>query len=56
MVYVFANGYMYPEKPGVTGKFKKFGRCDGQDPVVAQTLLRHHRQPDHVFRERQGYE
>jgi len=23
-VYVFANVYMYPEKPGVTGKFKKF--------------------------------
>ena len=23
-VYVFANVYMYPEKPGVTGKLKKF--------------------------------
>jgi lanthanide-dependent methanol dehydrogenase len=23
-VYVFANVYMYPEKPGVTGKIKKF--------------------------------
>ncbi len=24
IVYVFANVYMYPEKPGITGKFKKF--------------------------------
>jgi len=31
-VYVFANVYMYPEKPGVTGKFKKF------DVVTGKTL------------------
>src|ERR1700723_470826 len=24
IVYVFANVYMYPEKPGITGKFKKY--------------------------------
>jgi PQQ-dependent dehydrogenase (methanol/ethanol family) len=34
--YVFANVYMYPEKPGVTGKFKKFnvltGRTEGEIP------------------------
>jgi lanthanide-dependent methanol dehydrogenase len=29
-VYVFANVYMYPEKPGVTGKFKKFNVLTGQ--------------------------
>jgi glucose dehydrogenase len=29
-VYVFANVYMYPEKPGVTGKFKKFDVLTGQ--------------------------
>jgi PQQ-dependent dehydrogenase (methanol/ethanol family) len=28
-VYVFANVYMYPEKPGVTGKFKKFNVVTG---------------------------
>ena len=28
-VYVFANVYMYPEKPGVTGKFKKFNVLTG---------------------------
>ena len=32
-VYVFANVYMYPEKPGVTGKFKKFNVRDRQDRV-----------------------
>ena len=32
-VYVFANVYMYPEKPGVTGKFKKFNVVDRQDRV-----------------------
>ncbi len=29
-VYVFANVYMYPEKPGVTGKFKKFDVLTGK--------------------------
>jgi len=29
-VYVFANVYMYPEKPGVTGKFKKFNVVTGE--------------------------
>jgi PQQ-dependent dehydrogenase (methanol/ethanol family) len=29
-VYVFANVYMYPEKPGVTGKFKKFDVLAGK--------------------------
>ncbi|GFO82060.1 PQQ-dependent dehydrogenase, methanol/ethanol family [Methyloceanibacter sp.] len=29
-VYVFANVYMYPEKPGVTGKFKKFDVLTGE--------------------------
>ena len=29
-VYVFANVYMYPEKPGVTGKFKKFDVVTGK--------------------------
>jgi glucose dehydrogenase len=29
-VYVFANVYMYPEKPGVTGKFKKFDVVSGK--------------------------
>jgi lanthanide-dependent methanol dehydrogenase len=29
-VYVFANVYMYPEKPGVTGKFKKFNVVTGK--------------------------
>ena len=29
-VYVFANVYMYPEKPGVTGKFKKFNIDTGK--------------------------
>jgi len=29
-VYVFANVYMYPEKPGVTGKFKKFNVLTGE--------------------------
>jgi PQQ-dependent dehydrogenase (methanol/ethanol family) len=28
-VYVFANVYMYPEKPGVTGKFKKYPNWGG---------------------------
>ncbi|MEQ1709785.1 MAG: PQQ-dependent dehydrogenase, methanol/ethanol family [Hyphomicrobium sp.] len=28
-VYVFANVYMYPEKPGITGKFKKFDVLTG---------------------------
>jgi PQQ-dependent dehydrogenase (methanol/ethanol family) len=35
-VYVFANVYMYPEKPGITGKFKKFdvltGKSDWEIP------------------------
>ncbi|HVZ05777.1 PQQ-dependent dehydrogenase, methanol/ethanol family [Hyphomicrobium sp.] len=35
-VYVFANVYMYPEKPGVTGKLKKFdiltGKTDWEIP------------------------
>ena len=35
-VYVFANVYMYPEKPGVTGKIKKFdiltGKTDWEIP------------------------
>ncbi len=35
-VYVFANVYMYPEKPGVTGKLKKFdvltGKADWEIP------------------------
>lgn len=30
IVYVFANVYMYPEKPGVTGKFKKFNVLTGK--------------------------
>ncbi len=30
IVYVFANVYMYPEKPGVTGKFKKFDVLTGK--------------------------
>ena len=95
-VYVFANVYMYPEKPGVTGKFKKFNVVTGetvweipdqypnwggalitagglvfygslggdfravdrdtrQDPVAAQTRLRHHRQPDHLLGEGKQY-
>ena len=29
-VYVFANVYMYPEKPGITGKFKKFDVLTGE--------------------------
>lgn len=29
-VYVFANVYMYPEKPGITGKFKKFNVLTGE--------------------------
>lgn len=29
-VYVFANVYMYPEKPGITGKFKKFDVLTGK--------------------------
>ena len=29
-VYVFANVYMYPEKPGVTGKLKKFNVVTGK--------------------------
>ncbi len=29
-VYVFANVYMYPEKPGVTGKIKKFDVLTGK--------------------------
>ena len=29
-VYVFANVYMYPEKPGITGKFKKFDTLTGK--------------------------
>jgi PQQ-dependent dehydrogenase (methanol/ethanol family) len=29
-VYVFANVYMYPEKPGVTGKLKKFNVLTGK--------------------------
>ena len=29
-VYVFANVFMYPEKPGVTGKFKKFDVLTGK--------------------------
>ncbi len=29
-VYVFANVYMYPEKPGVSGKIKKFDIISGQ--------------------------
>ncbi len=29
-VYVFANVYMYPEKPGVTGKVKKFNVLTGE--------------------------
>jgi PQQ-dependent dehydrogenase (methanol/ethanol family) len=29
-VYVFANVYMYPEKPGVTGKLKKFDVLTGK--------------------------
>jgi PQQ-dependent dehydrogenase (methanol/ethanol family) len=29
-VYVFANVYMYPEKPGVTGKVKKFDVLTGK--------------------------
>jgi lanthanide-dependent methanol dehydrogenase len=30
VVYVFANVYMYPEKPGVTGKIKKFDVITGK--------------------------
>ena len=29
-VYVFANVYMYPEKPGITGKLKKFNVVTGK--------------------------
>lgn len=29
-VYVFANVYMYPEKPGITGKIKKFDVLTGK--------------------------
>lgn len=29
-VYVFANVYMYPEKPGITGKVKKFDVLTGE--------------------------
>jgi glucose dehydrogenase len=35
-VYVFANVYMYPEKPGISGKIKKFdvltGKADWEIP------------------------
>ena len=30
VVYVFANVYMYPEKPGITGKLKKFNVLTGE--------------------------
>jgi lanthanide-dependent methanol dehydrogenase len=30
IVYVFANVYMYPEKPGITGRFKKFNVLTGE--------------------------
>jgi glucose dehydrogenase len=30
IVYVFANVYMYPEKPGITGKLKKFNVLTGE--------------------------
>ncbi len=40
-VYVFANVYMYPEKPGITGKFKKFdvltGKSDWKFPIPIRT-------------------
>ena len=29
-VYVFANVFMYPEKPGITGKFKKYNTLTGE--------------------------
>ena len=29
-VYVFANVFMYPEKPGITGKIKKFNVLTGK--------------------------
>jgi PQQ-dependent dehydrogenase (methanol/ethanol family) len=31
VVYVFANVYMYPEKPGVTGRLKKFDVITGKE-------------------------
>ena len=52
-VYVFANVYMYPEKPGTTGKIKKYdvltGKTDVGDPGSLSELERHHehrRRPD----------
>ena len=40
-VYVFANVYMYPEKPGTTGKIKKFdvltGKADGKSRIRIRT-------------------
>ena len=29
-MYVFANVFMYPEKPGITGKLKKFNVLTGE--------------------------
>src|SRR5207248_3016038 len=29
-VYVFANVFMYPENPGITGKFKKYNTLTGE--------------------------
>ena len=44
-VYVFANVYMYPEKPGITGKIKKFdvltGKTDVGNPGSVSELGRH---------------
>ena len=44
-VYVFANVYMYPEKPGITGKFKKFnvvtGKTEWEVPDPVSELGRH---------------
>jgi len=39
-VYVFANVYMYPEKPGVTGKFKKFNVVTGKTEWKFPTSIR----------------
>ena len=56
-VYVFANVYMYPEKPGVTGKIKKFnvltGKTEWEIPGSVSELGRHadHRRRTGVLRQ-----
>jgi len=37
---VFANVFMYPEKPGITGKFKKFNFLTGETVWEIRTRIR----------------